>query len=265
MLVSPSSNAFYRIPKSIHQIVFSSRTNERKSKRNFIRRAIDDMSGPVFKVLRQKEDIVVLCRTETDVWYEQSRTDIKTNRAKHPYARNMIDSSDLSANSDVKVSVLILGCGGGSIPHELVHHFPNVSVTVVDSSVEAIQTARSIIGIKGQDIRYVLGDAYEFVRRPHRESHFDIILNDVFDLQTGKIPKWTTCPEWLHYVKLALRPTGMYMQNIIAKSFEEHLSELESSFDSVVAVPGEISPDGTRNIVYMCQNDRRENEVVIKK
>ena len=212
--------------------------------------------GP-FEIISQEDSKIVLIKSEDQKFYEQSRTNVKTNRAEHEYARRIIDSSEPMLSSCT--SVMMLGCGGGSIAHELVYHFPEVEVTVVDYNSDSISIAKKLIGHPGERIRFIHENAYDYMQKAPSKA-FDIIINDIFDIQNGQIPMWTTEDFWLEQVKRCLKSKGSYIQNIIAKTHQEHLNKLNKVFDNITVVSGEVANQGFRNIVYMCvQNIEDDN------
>lgn len=233
---------------------------------------------PKFHVYKDGDDAIVLSEDERGNWYEQSRTEMLTGRAKHEYARKIVDSID-----DTKYQkILILGCGGASIPHELYHHHRHVDMTVVDNKAEALEIGKYLVCVtmphflsgsgcsqnKGtfdkdktryhgdEDIDWVLADASEYVR--DTPVKYDIIITDIFDVASGEVPDWTRGPCFLHDVREKLTDTGIYIQNIIATDFRDHLCHLSSQFGYVHASSCKaVSRDGdiVKNVVFWCRPD----------
>lgn len=223
-----------------------------------------------FHVCRSGDDAIVLTQDERGDWSEQSRTNLATARAKHEYARRILESVYEMPSK----KMLILGCGGASIPHEMIYHHGHVNMTVVDNAKEALEVGRYLVNARPRtvcantnkeednhtnpnNVDWVLADAFEYVR--DTSIKYDIILTDIFDVTTGRIPDWTAMPCFLHYICEKLTDSGTYIQNIIADDFREHMSSLSTRFEYVKAYPCPSvirNKDVVRNVVFWCRPDK---------
>lgn len=160
-----------------------------------------------FEILRRSDDVIVV--STGNPRREQSRIDWKTHIAKHEYARSIM--SWLTSSS----RILMLGCGGASIPHEVAHHMTDVDLTVVEICPEALKIGRLLLGHRSALINWVEQDAREYVTKTDI-GHFDIIICDVFDTYFNKVPEWTSSDAYLEDVVRLLRPkNGRYIQNTL--------------------------------------------------
>lgn len=206
----------------------------------------EDQDSERFQIFGKNDEIIVLCQSERGVWYEQSRTDTRTHRAKHRYARYVLNVIPWTS----PVKILVLGCGGASIPHELVYHHPSVKITVVDIAAEAITVGRHIVGDRKSEITWHLVDAREFLS--NTGQYFDVIINDIFDTKEGEIPKWTISSDFLGMIKKRLESSGVYIQNILSADYRSHLRSLESHFNDVRTTPCHGPLIMVKNFVFTC-------------
>jgi spermidine synthase len=75
--------------------------------------------------------------------------------------------------------VLILGLGGGTLAHMLVHRWgPELEIVGVDDDISILETARAAGWLELPGLRLVQGDAFAFVQAC--EERFDYIAVDLY-------------------------------------------------------------------------------------
>ena len=137
--------------------------------------------GEDFYIQREGTQIVAITRaTET----EYSRLDIKTRKAIHWYARKICDRIyHHFRDTEAQLEMLCLGSAMGSIPYELLSHYPNARISCVDIDGESLHVLQaSILKEFGTRVLYYEGDAKNFVMTAGPET-FDIVINDLFTEQ----------------------------------------------------------------------------------
>lgn len=156
------------------------------------------------------DDRVVVSQDRSKRWYEQSRISAISHQAKHEYARVMVELLP----DDRSMEILVLGCGGASIPHDLAHHKPMIRTTVVDNSLAMIELAKYLIKDKSRMIKWQHAEAEQYVETT--KTQFDLIICDIFDIDSGAVPEFTSSQGFLSAISQRLKIRGSYVQNLLA-------------------------------------------------
>lgn len=199
---------------------------------------------------RKVNEAIVLGKTDNGNWYEQSRTDLESNKALNRYAREIISI----VPDDQPIEVAVLGCGGASIPQELCFHYPLANCTVVDKEEDSLEIGKYLMGDKVNDVKWIHEYAGKYIS--NTEQKFDIIVNDIFDVCLGMIPDWTISDEFLKNILSVLNDGGKYVQNIIARNFGDHCAALNSVFENVDVKTSHEIPLLLRNVIFECSQPR---------
>ncbi len=96
------------------------------------------------------------------------------------WALEVLDSPELGQHT-APLRLLDLGTGSGAIALALKHERPNLMVDAVDASADALSVARSNAARLGLELRWILGDWYEYVAPNDR--YFCIVSNPPYVAQ----------------------------------------------------------------------------------
>lgn len=107
--------------------------------------------------------------------------------------------------------VLIVGLGGGTIPQFLRHHFPDLTIDVVELDPAVVRVARSYFGFRPDDnMRAFVADGRKFIEQS--EPVYDVIYLDAYSADS--VPYALTTQEFLRATKRALAPGGVVVGNV---------------------------------------------------
>lgn len=131
------------------------------------------------------------------------------------YPRMMLGS--LFLNPDPR-TVLVIGLGGGTLPHALEQLLPQASIDVVEIDPAVVRVAGQYFNFKANErVRVIEADGRVYVKRAIREQkHYDIIMLDAFDHEY--IPEHLLTQEFLREVKTLLAPGGVLAANTFSSS-----------------------------------------------
>jgi spermidine synthase len=112
--------------------------------------------------------------------------------------------------------VLLVGLGGGVIPREMHHYFPQAAVDVVEIDPEILSIAQEHFGFRPDDrLRVHIADGRVFIRNQLRQQpvpKYDIIILDAFNSEY--IPFHLMTKEFLEEVKGVLAEDGVVVANV---------------------------------------------------
>jgi spermidine synthase len=107
--------------------------------------------------------------------------------------------------------VLIVGLGGGTIPSFLHHHFPKMTIDVVDIDPDVVHVAKKYFGFKEDDTMHAfVDDGRRFIE--NSRGRYDIIFLDAFGADS--VPYHLSTREFLQSTREALTPRGIVVANI---------------------------------------------------
>lgn len=141
------------------------------------------------------------------------------HRLQHPYARTMMVS--LLYRPDAS-SCLMVGLGGGALVRFFNHHFPEMSLDVVEIDPAVVKVSREFFGtVPGPRTRILVEDAFDYLRRTN--ERYDILMMDMHlnpNEQTDRsgVPLHLKAAAFLRNLHERLRPGGIAMFNMIQGS-----------------------------------------------
>ncbi len=112
--------------------------------------------------------------------------------------------------------MLVLGLGGGVIPREMHHYFPELEIDVVEIDPEIPPTAKQFFGFCEDDkLKVHIDDGRMFVKKQLRLNpvpKYDLIILDAFN--SDYIPFHLMTKEFLEEVKGVLAEDGAVIANV---------------------------------------------------
>ena len=116
--------------------------------------------------------------------------------------------------------ILVLGLGGGVIPREMRHYFPDAEIDVAEIDPEMPRVAKQFFGFETDDkLRVHVADGRVFIRRLLRQDpvpRYDIIILDAFN--GDYIPFHLMTREFLQEVRGVLADDGVVVANVFYNS-----------------------------------------------
>jgi spermidine synthase len=141
-------------------------------------------------------------------------------------------------------SALILGLGGGTIPHLLVRKFGPCRIVAVERDPRVLRLACSAFAVDQIVDEIVAGDAFAYVNRA--QGPFDYIAVDLF--AAGAVPSQIFGRPFLRAVKGLLSPGGLAAVNFFRdRRTADRLERLRRVFPRVTHV------DSRKNVVARCR------------
>jgi spermidine synthase len=127
--------------------------------------------------------------------------------------------------------ILIIGLGGGTLPHTLQEILPAARIDAVEVDPAVVRVARQYFGfVPGPATGVFEEDGRVFVKRMgKRGTRYDLVMLDAFDHEY--IPEHLLTREFLQEVKALLAPRGVLAANTFATS---RLYDFESATYSSV-------------------------------
>jgi spermidine synthase len=114
--------------------------------------------------------------------------------------------------------ILIIGLGGGTLPHTLQKVLPGARIDAVEVDPAVVRVARQYFGFVPGPATFVFEeDGRVFVKRMgKRGTRYDLVMLDAFD--HDYIPEHLLTREFLQEVKTLLAPRGVLAANTFASS-----------------------------------------------
>lgn len=144
----------------------------------------------------------------------QSQTDLDNPRI-HMLEYTKMTFSGLLYNSDPN-RVLVLGLGGGVIPREIRHYYPNIEIDVVEIDQAIPPIASRFFGFNPDDkMKVFVDDGRMFVKKQLRLNpvpRYDLIILDAFN--GDYIPFHLMTKEFLEELKGVLSDDGVVVANV---------------------------------------------------
>ncbi|HEY6451540.1 MAG TPA: fused MFS/spermidine synthase [Steroidobacteraceae bacterium] len=115
-------------------------------------------------------------------------------------------------------SILIIGLGGGSLPHALSGLLPDADIDIVEIDPAVVRVAQSYFGFHPTAHEHVFEeDGRAYVRRMLRtDKRYALIMLDAYDAQY--IPEHLLTREFLEQVRALLVPGGIVAANTFSSS-----------------------------------------------
>jgi spermidine synthase len=172
------------------------------------------------------------------------------HRLQHPYARTMM-AAGLIYRPDASACLLV-GLGGGAIVRFLNHHFPELSLDVVEIDPVVVRLSREYFGtVPGPRTRILIEDGFEYLQRT--PDRYDLILMDVHlhpSEQTDRSgqPLHLKTAAFLRGLHARLRPGGVVLFNMIQGSdTAAYIDSIRAAFPAVEI----FRPVGSGNVIVV--------------
>jgi spermidine synthase len=144
----------------------------------------------------------------------ESQVDLEQSH-KHMLEYTEMMFSGLMYNSDPN-RMLVLGLGGGVIPREMRHYYPNMEIDIAEIDKEIPVIAKEYFGFKDDEkMKVNVLDGRMFVKRQLRKNpvpKYDLIILDAFNSEY--IPFHLMTKEFLEELKGLLSDDGVIVANV---------------------------------------------------
>jgi len=158
--------------------------------------------------------VVTLQFRRRDPMLVQSRVDLRDPR-RHMLEYTTLAFSGLLYNPQPS-KMLVLGLGGGVIPREMRHYFPEMEIDVAEIDPAILPVAQRFFGFRTDDKLIVhVSDGRMFIRDLLRKDpvpRYDIVILDAFT--SDYIPFHLMTREFLEEVKGILDDNGVVVANV---------------------------------------------------
>jgi predicted O-methyltransferase YrrM len=146
----------------------------------------------------------------------QTFFDVAQHTSRVPYPTALVDAALATAapGEEAAPAILLLGLGGGAVPHLVAHRCARCRLTAVDCAPDALAIARALVQADdGVRTSYLLATAEAYMRDPRtRARSFDVIINDVYDGSVA--PPAVHTAAFARAVQQRLMPRGVYLVNV---------------------------------------------------
>jgi len=208
----------------------------------------------------QRGSIVTLRFDKQPAVQMQSQVNLK-NLREHMLEYSTMAFCGLLYNPEPK-KVLVLGLGGGVIPREMHHYFPEVEIDVVEIDPEIRVIAKQFFKFREDDnLRVHIDDGRMFIKKQLRldpAPKYDMVILDAFN--SDYIPFHLMTKEFLEELKGAVAEDGVVVANVFYNNylFDAELKTFlavfgqcqvfwgESSTNAMLVSPGPGGPMFTR-------------------
>ena len=157
-----------------------------------------------------------LCFTRLCAIGRQSCLDLRDpDRLVFEYTQMMLGALYLAPQPR---SILIIGLGGGTLPHTLEKLLPQADIDVVEIDPAVVRVAQQYFGFRADaHVHVIVEDGRAYVRRMLRGSRrYQLIMLDAYDSQY--IPEHMLTREFLMEVRELLTPGGVVAANTFSSS-----------------------------------------------
>lgn len=115
-------------------------------------------------------------------------------------------------------SILVIGLGGGTLPHTLEKLLPDADIDAVEIDPAVVRVAQEYFGFRADErVHVIVQDGRAYVRQALRgEKRYDLILLDAYEHQY--IPEHMLTREFLSEVRSLLQPSGIVAANTFSSS-----------------------------------------------
>ncbi len=169
-------------------------------------------------------------------------------KLQHPYARTMM--SGLVYRPDATTSLLV-GLGGGALVRFLNHHFPQMSLDVVEIDPVVVSVSREFFYLEpGPRTRIFVEDGLAYLGRV--SDRYDLIFMNAHlhpgkDTDSGGMPLHFQETAFLKSLHQRLRPGGIVMFNVIGNRDSAYIANIRSAFPFVEV----LRPAGSGNLIVV--------------
>lgn len=213
----------------------------------------------------QKDSIVTLRFGMRDNVAIQSQVDLQNPR-QHLLEYSQMSFCGLLYNPDPN-SVLVLGQGGGVIPRDIHHYYPNAVIDVAEIDPEIPVIAKQYFGfVPDEKLRVNVEDGRMFIKKlllKEPERKYDWVILDAFN--GDYIPFHLMTKEFLQEVKSILSENGVVVANVFSSNrlFDAEWKTFLDVFDSCQVYIGNNSGNAMlvstrKNVKPLTQNEAVE-------
>jgi spermidine synthase len=188
--------------------------------------------------------------------HEAGQVDLADPRALgFGYMRRIADVLDAIAPPDRALDAVHIGGGAFALPRYLAATRPRSRQEVLERDPGVVRLARERLGLRPSPrLRTRVGDAAALLpARPDRSA--DVVIGDAFD--GPDVPPALASAKFVADVRRALRPTGVYVLNVIdappLDAARAHVATLAAAFVHVAAIapPGVLRGRSPGNLVLV--------------
>lgn len=162
----------------------------------------------------QRGSVVTLQFGRKPPVHMQSQVNLN-NLRKHMLEYTMLAFCGLLYKSQPQ-RMLVLGLGGGVIPREMHHYFPEIEIHVVEIDPEIPMIAKRFFGFREDEkLRVHIADGRMFIKKQLRREpvpKYDLVILDAFN--SDYIPFHLMTKEFLEQVKGVLAEDGVVVANV---------------------------------------------------
>jgi len=171
--------------------------------------------------------------------------------------------------------VLVLGLGGGVIPREMHHYFPEAEIDVAEIDAEILPIAKDFFGFREDDkLKVHIDDGRMFIKKQLRREpapKYDIVILDAFN--GDYIPFHLMTKEFLEEVKGILAEDGVVVANVFQNNrlFDAELVTFLAVFGRCQVFVGGYSANamlvspGSKGLMFTVQEAISRANVLQKK
>jgi spermidine synthase len=144
-----------------------------------------------------------------------SMSRLPSGRLLTGYAWDALTAAALLRPAGPPRTLLLLGLGGGTMLHQLLHLHPGTRVTAVDLDPAMIRTARWVLRKHSAQLELIHADALRWVAAT-RSRRFDVVIDDLYAAGEEDVFK-PVCPDraWVESLHRLRGPGGAVLMNLV--------------------------------------------------
>ncbi len=157
--------------------------------------------------------------------------------------------------------ILVIGVGGGLVPHYFSHYFPNAKIDAVDVDKGVIEVSKKFFFLKEtEQIKIHEGDGRLFIQNQIGKVNYDFIILDAF--KSGSVPFHLKTLQFYEEIKSILAPGGVVASNLYGQSNALKPNDFRTFSEIFRHIYLFEDPDKISTLLFATQSDKRvmENE-----
>ena len=144
--------------------------------------------------------------------------------------------------------ILIVGLGGGTLPMFLRRHYPHAAIDAVDIDPQVVHVAKEFFDFREDErMRAHVGDGRQFIEKSRQP--YDAIFLDAYGAE--EVPAHLTTQEFLQAVRRAVKPGGVVVSNIWARSSNPLYDSMVRTYQEVFEELFDLDVHGTGNRILL--------------